>query len=193
MYSLEDSKHGWIACDDGEIGGCASRKFSRHRRHGSILSAYTFLMSTICIGGVCIPYQALLPFLVYCLKWIAERLGLWSSSNKQPLPSACCAGGASLTTIASMEDWKSFLSKNSTTPVFVKFTASWCKPCLQMQPQLERLVRERALVCAILDVDELPDVASTYKVGLLPTILRLEDGKEVARCTGANELDTFLK
>ena len=33
-------------------------------------------MSLCCIGGVCVPYSALLPLLVWSAKWIVEKLGL---------------------------------------------------------------------------------------------------------------------
>ena len=57
-------------------------------------------MSTLCIGGVCIPYAGLVPLLLLALKWVAEQLakvgllpdfiikslGLHSSSS-----ATCCA------------------------------------------------------------------------------------------------------
>jgi thiol-disulfide isomerase/thioredoxin len=35
-------------------------------------------MTLCCIGGVCIPYSALLPVAVWCLQWLVEKLGLKS-------------------------------------------------------------------------------------------------------------------
>ena len=35
-------------------------------------------MTLCCIGGVCIPYSALVPLAVWCLQWLVEKLGLKS-------------------------------------------------------------------------------------------------------------------
>jgi thioredoxin 1 len=35
-------------------------------------------MTLCCIGGVCIPYSALVPVAVWCLQWLVEKLGLKS-------------------------------------------------------------------------------------------------------------------
>jgi thioredoxin 1 len=35
-------------------------------------------MTLCCIGGVCIPYSALVPLAVWCVQWLVEKLGLKS-------------------------------------------------------------------------------------------------------------------
>jgi thiol-disulfide isomerase/thioredoxin len=71
-------------------------------------------MTLCCIGGVCIPYSALVPLAVWCLQWLVEKLGLksyipdkwWNllqpasskkSSQKKSLAeqSSCCSTTAS--------------------------------------------------------------------------------------------------
>jgi len=65
-------------------------------------------MSTICFGGVCIPYSAILPLIALAFKWIVTKvatLGLLPDSiaqkfgaiqsKEQPKEETCCGGGRS--------------------------------------------------------------------------------------------------
>lgn len=86
---------------------------------------------------------------------------------------------------------------NSKEPVLVDFFATWCGPCKMIAPFIAQLADKyegRMKVCKA-DVDEVPDIASSYGVSSIPTLLIFKDGEVVAqRIGGANlaVLDAFI-
>ena len=60
---------------------------------------------------------------------------------------------------------------NSPVPVVVDFWATWCRPCLQMAPALERV--------AEVDVDAAADLVSGYAITSVPTFVVFRDGEPV--------------
>jgi thioredoxin 1 len=77
------------------------------------------------------------------------------------------------------------------------FTADWCGPCKKVRPIVEELSRDQADVkFQIIDVDSEGELTRKFDVKSIPTFIRIEDGKEVARVTGAqtkNDLEKFIK
>jgi thioredoxin 1 len=69
----------------------------------------------------------------------------------------------------------------------VDFWASWCMPCRMVEPILEELAQEQAdrITIVKVNVDENPDIAARYGIMSIPTLVRIEEGKEVARAIGA--------
>lgn len=80
--------------------------------------------------------------------------------------------------------------RESELPVVVDFYATWCGPCRQLSPILERLAQELAgrVVVAKIDSDANIDLAATYGVSGLPTILFFHRGNVVDRHTGIMSL-----
>lgn len=83
--------------------------------------------------------------------------------------------------------------------VILKFTAEWCKPCKTIQPFYEKLAADSTLrrsnsgsqvaaLFGMVDVDEADDVASEFKVAMMPTFVAIRDGKVVETMSGANEV-----
>lgn len=66
----------------------------------------------------------------------------------------------------------------------VDFSASWCGPCQQMAPMVERLARQGYPILSI-DVDQRPDLKRKYRITSLPTFVLFVDGKEQKRQVGA--------
>jgi thioredoxin 1 len=67
------------------------------------------------------------------------------------------------------------------TPVLVDFWATWCGPCLTMEPVLESLAEElagRALIAKV-NVDEEPALAQAARIQAIPTLVMLHNGEVI--------------
>ena len=80
-------------------------------------------------------------------------------------------------------------------PVLVDFYADWCGPCRMMAPAVEELAKESAgkALIAKLDTDRAQEAASRFPMRGIPTVIVFQNGKEVARQTGAVPLAVLRK
>src|SRR5947207_3100562 len=77
----------------------------------------------------------------------------------------------------------------SEIPVVVDFWAAWCGPCRSMAPHFERAATELEprIRFAKLDTDSAQDIAGRYGIRSIPTLIVFQQGKEVARRSGATD------
>ena len=72
-------------------------------------------------------------------------------------------------------------------PVLIDFWASWCGPCKQLTPILEKVVTEArgAVKLVKIDADQNPELCQMLQVQSLPTVFALYEGRPVDAFMGA--------
>jgi thioredoxin 1 len=69
--------------------------------------------------------------------------------------------------------------------VLVDFFATWCGPCSMLSPLVEKLAKEHEEIKVIkVDVDQAEEIAATYNVYSIPTLIYFENGKAVRQSVG---------
>lgn len=83
---------------------------------------------------------------------------------------------------------------NSDRPVLIDFWATWCGPCRMIAPVIEEIAGEREdiKVCKI-NVDDEPELANTFRIMSIPTLVVMEQGQEKNRALGARPKEAVLE
>jgi len=82
------------------------------------------------------------------------------------------------------------------TPVVADFYATWCGPCRELSPLLDKLAGGYTdkIKFVKINVDESPGLAQNFQVQAIPTLIFFKDGKVADRTTGLlPETDLKLK
>lgn len=78
--------------------------------------------------------------------------------------------------------------------VAVKFWASWCGPCKQMNPSIKKIEDEFSNVKFLsVEIEQVPEIAQRFRIKSLPSILLLKDGQEVKRINGLVLIEPLRK
>lgn len=97
----------------------------------------------------------------------------------------CLLAGAVLVSVATPRHRLAAEATQQTgDAVLLDFTASWCGPCREMSPIVDRLAQQGYPVRKV-DVDQQRAIAERFRVTSLPTFILVVQGKEVMRQTGA--------
>ena len=99
-------------------------------------------------------------------------------------------------------DTSSFIQKvieeSKNKPVIVDFWATWCNPCKQLTPMLEKIVKQMngKVKLVKIDIDQNQSLAQQMRIQSVPTVLSFFEGKPVDGFTGIKseeELFSFIK
>ena len=98
------------------------------------------------------------------------------------------------------ENVKEFTDQNfesevlkSGQPVLVDFWAEWCMPCRMLAPTIDELAKEFAGKVKIgkVDTDSNRELAMTYRIQNIPTVLLFKGGQVAQRFVGLRREDDF--
>ncbi|UWI83259.1 thioredoxin family protein [Wolbachia endosymbiont of Howardula sp.] len=81
--------------------------------------------------------------------------------------------------------------------VMVDFWAEWCGPCKSLMSHIEQLAydkKDTIKVCKFCIDEEGTEVISKYCIQSIPTLIILQNGREIARTVGAiNDLSGWVE
>jgi thioredoxin 1 len=172
-------------------------------------------MSVICICGICIPYSVFWPLIVIACREIYNFLfGKKSLSPKEQVikeleenetsvktqPVDYKGGSFGFLTTKMLQDkgkdsFSHLLHElshppghpNHRHPLFLKFTAKWCKPCKEIDPFFNELAEKHSSQSGFLsiDVDEFDEIAAEYFAITIPHLVAIDrNGKNIDSMSG---------
>ena len=96
--------------------------------------------------------------------------------------------------VLTSENWKKEVME-ADGPVLVDFWAAWCAPCRMVAPAVEQVAETFAGKAKVgkLNVDEHPEIAGTFGIRSIPTLLVFKGGQVVEQRVGALPKDMIAE
>ncbi|REF35370.1 tetratricopeptide repeat protein [Thermasporomyces composti] len=100
---------------------------------------------------------------------------------------SAAGGGGFVVEVTEANFDKEVVQRSLTVPVVIDFWATWCQPCKQLSPVLERLAAEYGgrFVLATIDVDKNPRLAQAAGIQSIPLVVAVVRGQLVPLFQGA--------
>merc|ERR1719242_355976 len=115
---------------------------------------------------------------------------VWPSTQKQNKSEMTQNGndGLLIKEIQDEDEWDKLIeqSKNDNLIFITYFTSQWCKPCKEIYPFFEELCKKSTskMKFVKLDIDKMDDISLEYKVTVLPTFIKFQNGKQTETVKG---------
>ncbi|QBJ97983.1 tetratricopeptide repeat protein [Rhodococcus sp. ABRD24] len=125
------------------------------------------------------------------LSGLKDRAAAPTSAPAGPLPDGSVpvstTGLAPVVDVTEATFQAEVLERSMQVVVVVDLWATWCEPCKQLSPVLEKLAHEGggSWVLAKVDVDANPGIAQAFGVQSVPTVVAIAGGQPLADFTGA--------
>lgn len=115
--------------------------------------------------------------------------------NLAPKPASSLS--ADIFPVTAVDFQQKALMESMRRPVLAYFTASWCGPCKQLRPLLEKVVTAAAgkVALAVIDIDQNPELAQAMRVQSVPQVYAFVGGHPVDGFMGAqpeSQLKAFI-
>jgi thioredoxin 1 len=90
--------------------------------------------------------------------------------------------------VATVAELEKIFNEAADKAVFIDFFATWCGPCKNIAPKIEKWAAEyKNIVVLKVDVDEAEEVSQKYDISAMPTFKIFKKGQEVEEVVGADE------
>jgi putative thioredoxin len=101
-------------------------------------------------------------------------------------PAGAAPAGSHVIDVTEQTFQAEVLERSLQVPVIVDLWATWCQPCKQLSPVLERLAAEGrgTWVLAKIDVDQNPRISQAFGVQSIPTVVAVVGGQPVEAFSG---------
>lgn len=82
----------------------------------------------------------------------------------------------------------------SDMPVLIDFWAAWCGPCKMLSPVIAEIAEEYSGKVKVgkVNVDEQPELAASFHVASIPTVVVMKEGKVTNQSIGYRPKDEIV-
>lgn len=77
----------------------------------------------------------------------------------------------------------------------LRFWATWCRPCIALEPTFNEVAADLAGTAAFgeVDIDKAPEIAGAFGIRSVPTVVVMKDGLPVDMVVGLNPKAQYVK